>query len=103
MRAVIALYACGLLLYPVWGLLSPDDYRASLDEFPQAIAATGEQLQLVLLLFQVLAQVAMSPDPEDLQLKIRIRSELLLYSMLGLSLIGIARILKAKGTQDTPA
>ena len=145
MRIAIALYAFGLLLYPVWMLISPEFYRAELDEFPQAAGATVPQLQmvaglhflknaylafiflllarylgrperpgdvqragvllmalpLVLLVFGVLAQIAMSPDPEELALTVRVRSEFLLYGILGLSLIGIARLLIKRDRDDS--
>ncbi len=45
-RAIVAIYAFGLLAFPVWGLLAPDDYRAVIDEFPQAETAQLQQLQL---------------------------------------------------------
>lgn len=146
MRLVIALYALGLLVYPIWGLVSPETYRAELDDFEQAVAATTDQLQMaaglhwlknaylafiflllaryvgrpeqpadvrraggllmalpvVLLIFQVLVQIAMSPDPDDLDLKIHLHSEWLLYCILGLSLIGVARTLITT-RQEEPA
>lgn len=146
MRLAIALYALGLLAFPVWGLLSPESYRAELDDFEQALAATTDQLQMaaglhwlknaylafiflllaryvgrperpadvkragallialpiVLLIYQVLVQVAMSPDVDDLDLKLHLRSEWLLYATLGLSLIGIARTL-ATTNREEPA
>lgn len=144
MRLFLALYALGLLAYPVWSMVSPESYRATLDEYPQAATATVAQLQLVavlhwlknaylafallliarylgrperakdlrragallialpivLLLFQILAQIAMSPDPEDLNLSIRVRSELLLFAALGLSILGIGRTLPAARRED---
>ena len=135
MRLAIALYAFGLLAYPVWGLVSPETYAAELEEFSQAATAAASQIQMaagihwlknaylafaclllarylgsrerrgdltragallmawpvILLIYQVLAQVAMSSDPQDLDLQIHIRGEWLLYSVLGLALIGISR------------
>ena len=145
MRLILALYAFGLLAYPVWSLVSPESYRATLDDYAQAATATASQLQLVavlhwlknaylafaflliaryigrpeqpkdigragvllmalpivLILFQVLAQIAMSPDSEELNLAIRLRSDLLLYAALGLSLIGISRTLPTTPRVDT--
>ncbi len=43
------------------------------------------------VIWQVLAQVAMAPDPEELDIKIQLTAHYLLYCMLGLGLIGIAR------------
>jgi hypothetical protein len=144
-RFAIALYAFGLLLYPVWLLLSPETYRGELlEEYSQAATATAAQLQtaaglhwlknaylafcfllltrylgrtervadvrragwllvafpVAQLIFQVLSQVAISTDPNELELKLRLNSDLLLYGMLGLSLVGIARTLTKTSTED---
>ena len=148
MRLVIALYAMGLLIFPAWGLVSPEAYRAELvEDFHQAEAAALPQLQLaaglhwlknaylaftvlmlarylgptgqpgnlqragllftvfpvILLVFQVLSQIALSPDADDLDLRIRLSSEWLLYAIVGLSLLGIARTLPAKAPTSAPA
>ena len=128
----------------MWSIVSPESYRATLDAYPQAAAATEAQLQLVavlhwlknaylayaflliaryigrpeqpkdirragvllmalpvvLLLFQLLAQIAMSPDPTDLNLSIRVRSELLLFAALGFSILSISRTLPPIGGED---
>ncbi len=134
-RTALAIYALGLLAYPVVSLMDVEDYRATLDHVEESLAATAVQLQTVAalqwlknaylafavlllaryigapekpadlskaggllmaypiidVLWQVLAQVAMSIDPEDLNINIQLRSDYLLYGMLGLGLIGIAR------------
>lgn len=145
-RFAIALYAIGLLLYPVWLLLTPESYRGELlEDYAQAATATAEQLQAagglhwlknaylafcflllarylgssgrpadvqragwllvafpaVLLIFQVLTQLAISTDPEELELKLTLHSDLLLYGVLGLALVGIARTPNKASTEDT--
>jgi hypothetical protein len=134
-RFAIALYAFGLLLYPVWALLSPDTYREELlEDYSQAATASAAKLQtaaglhwlknaylafcflllarylgaperpaelrragwllaafpLVLVVCQLLTQIGISSNPDELDLKVRLHSDLLLYGMLGLSLVGIA-------------
>lgn len=132
-RTVVALYAFGLLLLPLWWLASPESYRAQLDDFPQAAAAALAQLQmaagihwlknaylafafllvarylgrpqtvgdlsragwllvgypLVYFIYLAMSQVAMSPDPEDLDLQIRLSSHLFAFAALGLCLVGV--------------
>ena len=147
MRLVITLYALGLLVYPAWGLVSPETYQAELaEDYSQAASATPAQLQIaaalhwlknaylafiflllarylgrpeqagdvkragalmlafpvVLLVHQVLTQIGMSPDPEDLELQIRLRGEWLLYAVLGVALIGLARHLGSTAADANP-
>ncbi len=134
-RALLAVFALGLLAYPVVSLMDIEDYRATLDDMQESLAATAAQLQTVAalhwlknaylafaflllaryvgaperpadlskaggllmafpvidVLWQTLAQLAMSVDPEDLDINIQLRSDYLLYCMLGLGLIGITR------------
>jgi hypothetical protein len=136
-RVVLAVFALGLLAYPVVCLLDLEDYRVKLEDMHGSASATIGQLQTVAaihwlknaylafaflllaryvgaaerprdlsrsgallmaypiihVIWQGLAQVAMAPDPEELELNIQLTSDHLLYCMLGLSLIGIARTL----------
>ena len=142
-RLALAVYALGLLAYPLWCLVSLDDYRVNLEDFHGAAEATAAQLQMaagihwlknaylayavlllaryvgaplrrgdvsraggllmgfpvVELVYQVLAQVALAQDPEELELHIQLSPELLLFVMLGLGLIGIARTLASPTTE----
>lgn len=152
-RVVLAVFALGLLAYPVVCLLNLEDYRVDLEDLYGSASATVGQLQTVaaihwlrnaylaftfLLLaryvgaadrprdltrsgallmaypvihvvWQLLAQVAMAPDPEELDLNIQLTSDYLLYCMLGLGLIGIARTVpsgdsnnRSQAEQDEP-
>ena len=142
-RLALAIYALGLLAYPLWCLVSPEEYRVNLEDFHGAAEATAAQLQmaagihwlrnaylayailllaryvgapvkrgdvsraggllmglpLVELAYQVLAQVALSQDSEELELHIQLSPDLLLYAMLGLCLVGIARTLHPPPTE----
>ena len=139
-RAILAVFALGLLAYPVVNLLNLEDYRLDLEDLYGSAEASAAQLQtvaaihwlknaylafaflllaryvgaadrprdlvkagalliafpLVHVIWQVLAQVAMAPNPEELALNIQLTADYLLYCMLGLSLIGIARTLPAR-------
>ncbi len=55
---------------------------------------------LIDVLWQTLAQVAMSLDPEDVDIGIQLRPDYLLYCMLGLGLIGIARAQAKQSNTD---
>jgi hypothetical protein len=143
-RLAVALFAFGLLAYPVWGLVSPEEYRSQLEDFHGTAEATASQLQMaagihwlrnaylafaflllarfigrpgqtgdvrragallvgfpiVELLYQALAQVAMSPDTEDLNMHIQISTHLAMYCVLGLCLVGIARVVEAPADKD---
>ncbi len=44
-RALLILYALGLIAYPAFEIASPEGYRESLERFPQAATAAAEQLQ----------------------------------------------------------
>lgn len=143
MRLLIALYAFGLLLLPLWWLASPESYLAQLDELPQAAAASLPQLQtaagihwlknaylafalllvarylgrrqqvgdlvragwllvaypLVYVIYTVMSQVALSPDPEELDLMIRLSGDLFTFCALGLCLVGISRALGTDAVQ----
>lgn len=134
-RTAIAIFAVGLLAYPLWCLVSPESYRLELEELYGAAEATTAQLQMVAgihwlknaclayaflllaryigqpdkpadlrragalltgfplveVLYQFFAQLAMSSGAQDLSVNIQLTSDFLLYCVLGLALIGIAR------------
>jgi hypothetical protein len=144
-RTAIAIYAFGLLAYPLWCLVALDDYRVELEDLYGAAEATVAQLQMaagihwlknaylayaflllaryvgrpekpndvwragallmgfpvVELAYQFLAQVAMARDPEDLDVNIQLSTDFLVYFMLGLCLIGIARTLADQTADNT--
>ena len=143
-RIVLAVFALGLLAYPVVCLLDLETYRVDLEDLYGSAEATATQLQtvaaihwlrnaylafaflllarfigapvkpgdlsragallmaypIVHVIWQVLAQVAMAVDPEELDLNIQLTAHYLLYCMLGLSLVGIARTVKGNGSPD---
>ncbi len=153
-RIILAVFAIGLLAYPVVCLLDIESYRQDLEDLYGSAEANVAQLQTVVALhwlrnaylafafllmarfigapakpgdltragtllmaypiihviWQLLAQVAMSPDPEELDINIQLSSDYLLFCMLGLSVIGITRAfannttdsINTANTPDTP-
>lgn len=144
-RAVVALYALGLMAFPIWGLISPESYRTELvEDFFQAETAAVADLQiaagvhwlkntylafaflllaryvgkpeaigdvgragylllafpLVLVAYQAMTQLALSVDKENLELSLSIRASMLLYAIVGLSLVGIAKTIPQAPEQD---
>lgn len=135
-RTVVALYAIGLMAFPIWGLISPESFRAELvEDFFQAETAAAKDVQiaaavhwlkntylafaflllarfvgkpenvgdvsragylllafpLVLVAYDGMSQLALSVDKDDLEISLTIRGSMLLYSVVGLTLVGIAK------------
>ena len=108
-RALIALYAFGLLAYPVWALLSPESYRAGLEDFPQAAAATVAQLQMAAAIhwlknaylafaFLLLARYVGRPtQPSDLR---RAAILLMLFPLIAFLHIALSQVAMSPDRED---
>jgi len=148
-RALLVLYALGLLAYPFFRVADPESYREVLDYLPQAATADVAQLQtaaglhwlknaylafiflllarfvgeparrrdlrlagtlltafpLLLLLYEAAAQLVLSPDPDDLDIKLQLRGVLGVYFAMGLGLLGVAGtlIVPAESNPENPS